>query len=182
MVHSGAGNHTGTLVNRLVHHFKGLSKLEATCAPALSIAWTRILAESCWWRAPMQRTAPSGTVRFAKSGKGLSGAGTGKRPNGDGTHRKAHFPRRHSSDAHDHQNPAGRQAITTFRVLERFEKYTLLEVRIGTGRTHQIRVHLSSFGYPVAGDRLYGARPAERMFLHAWRIRFVTPAREIALR
>jgi 23S rRNA-/tRNA-specific pseudouridylate synthase len=53
-------------------------------------------------------------------------------------------------------------------------------VRIGTGRTHQIRVHLASIGHPVAGDRTYGARvhrtPAERLFLHAWRIGFVSPA------
>jgi 23S rRNA-/tRNA-specific pseudouridylate synthase len=61
-------------------------------------------------------------------------------------------------------------------VLSRFEKYTYLEVRIGTGRTHQIRVHLSSLGHPVAGDKLYGAPPAERIFLHAWRIVFTSPA------
>ncbi len=57
-----------------------------------------------------------------------------------------------------------------------------LEVRIGTGRTHQIRVHLASIGHPVAGDRLYGAPakgaaplPGERFFLHAHRIRFQHP-------
>jgi 23S rRNA pseudouridine1911/1915/1917 synthase len=61
-------------------------------------------------------------------------------------------------------------------VLQRFEKFTYLEVRIGTGRTHQIRVHLASLGHPVAGDRLYGAPPAERVFLHAWRIAFASPA------
>ena len=55
----------------------------------------------------------------------------------------------------------GRSALTEYRVLQRFEKFTYLEVRIGTGRTHQIRVHLASMGHPVAGDRLYGA-PASR--------------------
>jgi len=49
-------------------------------------------------------------------------------------------------------------------------------VRIGTGRTHQIRVHLASIGHPVAGDKLYGAPTAERIFLHAWRIVFTSPA------
>ena len=70
----------------------------------------------------------------------------------------------------------GREALTDYRVLQRFEKFTYLEVRIGTGRTHQIRAHFAAIGHPVAGDILYGARPAERIFLHAWRIRFDSPA------
>ena len=49
----------------------------------------------------------------------------------------------------------GKEAITHFKVLERFNKYTLLEVKIDTGRTHQIRVHLSEIGYPVVGDEVY---------------------------
>jgi 23S rRNA pseudouridine1911/1915/1917 synthase len=71
---------------------------------------------------------------------------------------------------------SGREALTEYRVRQRFENFTLLEVRIGTGRTHQIRVHLASIGHPVAGDRLYGAPQARRMFLHAWRIAFDSPA------
>jgi len=70
----------------------------------------------------------------------------------------------------------GRTALTEYRLLERFDKFTYLEVRIGTGRTHQIRVHLASLGHPVAGDSLYGAARATRMFLHAWRISFDSPA------
>ena len=71
---------------------------------------------------------------------------------------------------------AGREALTEFRVRQRFDKFSYLEVRIGTGRTHQIRVHLASIGHPVAGDRLYGAPAAERLFLHAAKIGFVSPA------
>ena len=49
----------------------------------------------------------------------------------------------------------GKEAITHFKVLERYDKYTLLQVNIETGRTHQIRVHLSQIGYPIVGDEVY---------------------------
>ena len=78
---------------------------------------------------------------------------------------------------------AGRSALTEYRVLERFERFTYLEVRIATGRTHQIRVHLSSIGHPVVGDRIYGApatvegrEPLGRYFLHAHRIIVDSPS------
>ena len=73
----------------------------------------------------------------------------------------------------------GRAAWSEYKVLRRFSEYTLLEVRIGTGRTHQIRVHLSSIGHPVVGDPLYGARAQPelgRYFLHSHRIRFHRPS------
>jgi 23S rRNA pseudouridine1911/1915/1917 synthase len=98
------------------------------------------------------------------------------------------------------ERPAGRAARTDFRVLERWRNHSLLEVRIATGRTHQIRVHLAAVGHPVAGDRLYGAAamdlgppetqlqgarepelhagepPSRRFFLHARRIRLAHPS------
>ena len=49
----------------------------------------------------------------------------------------------------------GREAYTKFKVLERFEKFTLVEVELKTGRTHQIRVHMSHIGYPIVGDDTY---------------------------
>lgn len=76
----------------------------------------------------------------------------------------------------------GRPATTMYHVREHYEKYTLLEVRPETGRTHQIRVHLSAIGYPVVGDHTYG-RPSSplglhRYFLHAWRLGFTHPSRK----
>lgn len=73
-----------------------------------------------------------------------------------------------------------KKALTVYRVLRRYSGYTFLEVSPQTGRTHQIRVHLASSGFPVAGDKLYGhtRRPEElglaRHFLHAQRISFVS--------
>jgi len=76
----------------------------------------------------------------------------------------------------------GREAETATRVLRRLEDYTLLEVSPATGRTHQIRVHLSAIGHPVVGDKLYGGRrerkarlKAARQLLHAWKLSFTHP-------
>jgi 23S rRNA pseudouridine1911/1915/1917 synthase len=76
----------------------------------------------------------------------------------------------------------GRTAATAFETRERFTRATLLEARPRTGRTHQIRVHLSAVGHPILGDRRYGgggedarALGLERPFLHAWRIAFDHP-------
>lgn len=72
---------------------------------------------------------------------------------------------------------AGRQAITEYEVLEHFKNFSLLKVKIKTGRTHQIRVHLFALGCPVVGDKLYRQKkiknqPAVRLFLHAARLKF----------
>jgi 23S rRNA pseudouridine1911/1915/1917 synthase len=70
----------------------------------------------------------------------------------------------------------GRDAVTNFRVLERAGKACLLEIRPETGRTNQIRVHLSHAGHPIIGDDIYGGPPAPRMLLHAMRLEFTHPA------
>jgi len=85
--------------------------------------------------------------------------------------------------------PDGRASTTGYRVRERFGGWTLLELDLVTGRTHQIRVHLEAIGHPVAGDPVYGTgtsrrgpqpagdwTPLERLFLHAWRIQLTSPS------
>lgn len=78
--------------------------------------------------------------------------------------------------------PDGRPSVTGYRVRERFGRWTLLEVDLITGRTHQIRVHLAAIGHPVAGDVVYGTGTArrgpegcDRLFLHAWRLELAAP-------
>ena len=72
----------------------------------------------------------------------------------------------------------GKRASTSYRVKEYIGNCTLLEVATETGRTHQIRVHLSAIGYPVIGDPVYGAKSAylKRQFVHAYRLGFRLPA------
>lgn len=73
----------------------------------------------------------------------------------------------------------GKSAITHFKVLKRYDKYTLLEVKIETGRTHQIRVHMSEIGYPIIGDMVYsnGKNPfgVTGQMLHAEKLSFKHP-------
>ena len=82
--------------------------------------------------------------------------------------------------------PDGRPSVTGYRVRERFTDWTLLDLDLITGRTHQIRVHLDAIGHPVAGDPVYGtgtsrrgpdvAGGLDRLFLHAWRLELTSPS------
>jgi len=183
VVHAGAGIHTGTLVNALLHRFDALSALGGELRPGIVHRLDRYT---------------SGALLVAKNDaahRALAAQFAGRQVE------KTYLALVHGSLAQDRGRiespiardphhrvrmtarlPRGRAAWTEYRVLRRFARFTFLEVRIGTGRTHQIRVHLSSIGHPVAGDRLYGAPahaagqpPHERFFLHAHRIRFQHP-------
>ncbi len=90
-------------------------------------------------------------------------------------------------------NQVMKSAITRYRVLERFDGYTLVELLPKTGRTHQLRIHMSYLGYPCVGDSAYGGKPTSehditgagstdpffsRQALHAWRLKFTHPISE----
>jgi len=80
-----------------------------------------------------------------------------------------------------HSDKMKKEAITSFTVLKKFKKgdreYSLLEVSPKTGRTHQIRVHLSSIGHPIIGDNLYGKKNEEKnLLLHASSLQFTSPS------
>ncbi|MGO4884703.1 MAG: RluA family pseudouridine synthase [Bryobacteraceae bacterium] len=182
VVHAGAGVHSGTLVNALLARFQSLSALGGDQRPGIVHRLDRFT---------------SGVILVARNDmahRALAALFAGRQVEKtylalvDGAV-KADTGRIEKPIARDPRHRTrmtarldrGRAASSTYRVLRRFAAYTLLEVRIGTGRTHQIRVHLSSIGHPVAGDRLYGAPAAEsgvprgRFFLHAHRIKFQHP-------
>jgi 23S rRNA pseudouridine1911/1915/1917 synthase len=183
-VHAGAGVHSGTLVNALLHRFAELSGVGGALRPGIVHRLDRftsgVLLVAKNDAAHRQLAAQFSGRQVEKvylalvHGRVKLESGRIERPIArDPRHRTRMTARR----------AEGRAAWSQYRVLRRFERFTLLEVRIGTGRTHQIRVHLSSIGHPVVGDTLYGA-PAKiegqpllgRFFLHAHRIRFEQPS------
>ena len=182
VVHAGAGVHTGTLVNALLHRFSALSGVGGELRPGIVHRLDRFT---------------SGVLLVAKhdaAHRALAAQFSGRQVekvyltlvHGQLQRESGRIEKPISRDpVHRTRMTArlatGRPAWSEYRVIRRLEKFTFLEVRIGTGRTHQIRVHLSSIGHPVAGDPLYGA-PArtegapDRYFLHAHRIRFQLPS------
>jgi len=177
VVHAGAGTSAGTLVNRLVHHFDSLSRVGGELRPGIVHRLDRgtsgvlLVARTDAAHRALAAQFASRTVEkvYLALVQGRMKLDSG-RITTPITRDPARRTRMTARLGH------GRHALTEYRVLERFDDFTFLEVHIGTGRTHQIRAHLAGTGHPVAGDRLYGARAAPRIFLHAWRIAFTSPA------
>jgi 23S rRNA pseudouridine1911/1915/1917 synthase len=180
VVHAGAGVHSGTVVNALLHRFAALSEVGGALRPGIVHRLDRFTSGVLL---VAKNDAAHHALAAQFSGRriekvylalvhGVVKQDTGRieRPIArDPIHRTRMTARL----------AEGRAAWSEYRVLRRFERFTFVEVRIGTGRTHQIRVHLASIGHPVAGDPLYGA-PKDpdhaRYFLHAHRIRFARPS------
>jgi 23S rRNA pseudouridine1911/1915/1917 synthase len=179
VVHAGAGQHSGTLVNALLHQFQTLSagtseerpgivhRLDKETSGVLLVARTdaahRNLAEQFSTRKVEK------TYLTLVQGRVTQNEGRITSPITRDPVRRTRMTARLGH---------GRTALTSYKVRERFDRFTYLEVKIGTGRTHQIRVHMASIGHPVAGDTLYGAAATNRgrFFLHAWKIRFMSPS------
>ena len=184
VVHAGAGVHSGTLVNALLHRFGALSAAGGPLRPGIVHRLDRytsgVLLAAKNDAAHRQLAAQFSGRRVEKvylalvHGRAPQESGRIERPIARDPVRRTRMTTRLAG---------GRAARSDYRVLRRFERFTFLEVRIGTGRTHQIRVHLASIGHPIVGDPLYGAParvegmpPLGRYFLHAHRIRFERPS------
>ena len=178
VVHSGAGRHSGTLVNALLHRFQALSNIGGALRPGIVHRLDRLTSGVILVArtdAAHRHLAEQFSDRQVEKIYLALVNGRVKAERNRITTPIIRDPvRRIRMTA---RLARGRSAITEYTVLKRFDKFTLLEVRIGTGRTHQIRVHLASLGHPVAGDKLYGAPESTlgRYFLHAQRITFTSP-------
>ena len=193
-VHAGAGeaSRSGTLVNALLHHFGAqlsqaggelrpgiVHRLDRFTSGAILVAKTDKAHQGLarqFENREIQKTYLAlvhGKVTTAPPNKGRPVKADGRT-----------WVRLESPIGRDPRNrvkmavlASGRAAVTDYTPLRGSDRHTLLEVRIHTGRTHQIRVHLSSFGRPIVGDRLYGApeSPLDRFFLHAWKLNLQHP-------
>lgn len=178
VVHAGAGHHSGTLVNALVHHFGSLSSVNGELRPGIvhrldkDTSGILVVARNDAAHQALARQFQSRSIRkiYLAIVQGIP-----KRSEGTINTPITRDPVRRTRMTT--QVGRGRTAVTHYRLLQTVQqKYSLLEVRIETGRTHQIRVHLSSIGHPVAGDRLYGAATLPgRFLLHAHRLSFQQP-------
>ncbi|MBV9761061.1 MAG: RluA family pseudouridine synthase [Acidobacteriaceae bacterium] len=184
VVHAGAGHANGTLVNALLHHFGPLSSVNGDLRPGIVHRLDRetsgVLVAARTDRAHQSLAAQFHDRQVEKIYLALV-HGRMKKPQGRITSPISRDPVRRTRMTA--KLATGRAALTEYRLIEQFEKLSYLEVRIGTGRTHQIRAHLASLGHPVAGDRLYGAPAAiaglptlGRFFLHARRLTFRSPS------
>ena len=177
-VHPSPGHRTSTLVNAILAHSPDLSGIGGVMRPGIVHRLDRdtsgvILvakddaAHNALARQLKDRQVEKVYVALVE--------GTPSPPEGVIDAPIARDPRRRERMA---IVEGGRDAVTAYRVVERFTGASLVEARPKTGRTHQIRVHLAAIGHPIVGDRLYGrASPlVGRQFLHARQITFKHPA------
>jgi len=180
VVHPATGHYQGTLVNALLYHCGDLSGINGIMRPGIvhridkdtsgvlvvaknDAAHQGLVAQ--WKKHSIKRLYIALLHGVIAEGAGIVDAPIGR------------SRKDRKKMAVDPQK--GRPAITHYQVLERFSNYTLAQLRLETGRTHQIRVHMSYLGHPVAGDPVYGPRksrlPLAGQALHAQELGFYHP-------
>lgn len=180
VVHPGAGNLEHTLVQALLHYCKGqlsgiggverpgiVHRLDKDTSGCLIVAKTDAAHQAL--TAAFQEHSIQKYYLAIVKGKPQALSGRIDKPIG------RHPVHRKKMSITDN----GREAITEWKIHQPLKDLSVLQCKILTGRTHQIRVHLSSIGFPVLGDLLYGraspSHPVSRQMLHAWRLELTHP-------
>ena len=184
VVHPAAGHSTGTLVNALLFHCgSSLSGINGVMRPGIVhridrdttgvlIACKNDAAHACI--AEQLRTHSITRRYYAIVQGNPPEEGTVDAPVG-------RDPKNRKKMAVNYQN--GKEAVTHYRVIRQFRGYSWIECRLETGRTHQIRVHMKSIGYPLLGDTVYGSSEnpfhLEGQALHAYILGFIHPSSKL---
>lgn len=159
VTHPGAGVYSGTLVNALLHHMRGsLSGISGTIRPGIvhrldkDTSGLLVIAKEDTTHRHLAEQIKAKTAhrRYIALLEGVMNEDKGVVDRPIGRH-----PTKRKQMA---VVTNGRQAVSAFQVLKRFSRYTLVAVDLKTGRTHQIRVHMASLGFPVVGDLLYNTK------------------------
>lgn len=178
VVHPSAGHTSGTLVNALLYHIKDLSSINGVVRPGIvhridkDTSGLLMIAKN-----DQAHQALAEELKAKKSLRKYLAIVHGNLPTDRGVI-EAPIGRSDKDRKKQAVTAKGKPALTRFQVLERFGAYTLVELTLETGRTHQIRVHMAYIGHPVAGDPLYGPRKTltgQGQFLHAQTLGFTHP-------
>ena len=178
VVHPSAGHTSGTLVNALMYHIKDLSGINGELRPGIvhridkDTSGLLMVAKN-----DASHVALADELKAQKSLRKYWAIVHGNLPNDRGVI-EAPIGRSDKDRKKQAVTAKGKPALTRFHVLERFGDYSLVELQLETGRTHQIRVHMAYIGHPVAGDEVYGPRRTLKghgQFLHAKTLGFTHP-------
>jgi 23S rRNA pseudouridine1911/1915/1917 synthase len=180
VVHPAHGNYTGTIVNALLSHCDNLSGINGVMRPGIvhridkDTSGIIIIAKNNEAHVSLSEQLKEHTItrRYSALVEGVVKTDEGTIETMIGRN-----PRNRKEMAIVSKN--GKRAVTHYTVLERFESYTLIEARLETGRTHQIRVHMAHIGHPIVGDPVYGFKKqkfhTEGQLLHARVLGFIHP-------
>ena len=187
VVHPGAGNPDGTVLNALLYHYPDIADVpRAGIVHRLDKDTTGLMV--------VAKTVPAQTrlvesLQLREITREYEAVANGRMTAGG----KVEEPisRHPTKRTHMAVNPMGKPAVTHYRVMEHFRAHTRLRLRLETGRTHQIRVHMAHINHPLVGDQLYGGRPRplkgasdefrdalrefDRQALHATMLRLYNP-------
>ncbi len=179
VTHPAQGNQSGTLVNALLYQVGDLSGINGVMRPGivhrLDKDTTGLLVVAKHDQAHSQLAADMKARRIKREYQALVHGGfAAERGTVDAPLARHPVLRKQMAVV-----TGGRPAVTHWQVLERFGQFTLLHLRLETGRTHQIRVHLAHLGHPVVGDVVYGPKKSAftlpGQLLHAFRLSFQHP-------